>query len=953
MGIFDIFRSKNAAATKPATTEIKSSRALKDKTVKQQLYRFNNELRNWKGAINDFEDVYHPTNEALIGVYNDVVIDSHLSACIDNRISRTTSKDFKVVDEKGVKKEEESAIFAAAWFRDFLKYSLESKFYGYSLVQFGDLVNKRFSFVEVFPREYVYPAANSVRKYANSNTELIPYDGPDFAPWVLGVGKNQDLGLLMKAAPLVIYKKTALGSWTEFAEIFGAPFRMGKTDVRDVELRDNMFNMLENMGRNAYGVFDKDDIIEFVRDGKTDSHNVFNELVERVNSELSKLILGSTMVMDDGSSKAQGQVHERTSAAINKEDAFFVLSVVNDQLIPFLNKYHGFNIVGKFVFDDTENTSKQEQFKIDIELVKNGFNVPKEYFTDTYGTPIEDKEEEPEPNGPKGSKEEEDNGDSAESLIKKKTTIANISSSFFTDGFNECCNALDYEEAPVPVWSDEYIDEIISGVHSGLYTLENLPESLYLELGKRLEGALYEGIGSNVSLNTIENPTYINTLRNNIFTFSGAKTWQQINEMSAFLVDENGDTRTFKEYKDFAKKTFGEYNVNYLRTELNHVKGSGQMADKWKQFDDEAEIFPYLRYVTAGDERVRSSHKALNGVIKPVNSPFWTANAPLNGWNCRCNLVQVEEAIETPDADIKVPTDTPDYMKNNPGREIFGKEHPYFKVPKGFKKDQLDNFGLPKPKPVPKEKLVKILKKEAEKPIEISSFAERAKSLGVKVYREESFNKDFNSAILSALERVPEKAVPEIIGNFKDSSEMIATKYSAAQKNNFGAKIDFFDFKIKKSELTEELKKAPHLISQNSDSVTVSKGGKGVFYNSAKYKNIKNITARKKEIAPLWEAKGERYWIKSALENDDFTIYHELGHVFDDNTRVFNNVKIQTELEKWYKESKIIHLKKNIKSFGADSYSEAFADAFADYYTTGGENLPISLLTELKTLLTK
>lgn len=719
MGFFDIFRSKSVGAPTNVSVEKKSASSLKSKTVKQQLYRFNMELRNWKTAINDFEDVYHPVNEGLIQVYNDIVIDSHLSACIDNRISRTTSKEFKIVDNKGAEIAAESEIFASAWFRDFIKYSLESKFYGYSLIQFGDLINKKFSFVEVFPREYVYPAANSVRKYSNSNTELIAYDGPDFAPWVIGVGKNQDLGLLMKAAPLVIYKKTALGSWTEFAELFGAPFRMGKTDVRDVELRDNMFNMLENMGRNAYGVFDKDDIIEFVRDGKTDSHNVFNELVERVNTELSKLILGSTMLMDDGSSKAQGQVHERTSGAINKEDAFFIMSVVNDTLIPFLNKYHGFNIVGKFVFDDTENTSKQDQFKIDIELVKNGFNVPKEYFTETYGTPIEDKEEEPAvtPGGPgntNGSKEE-DNGNSAESLIKKKTTIANIYNSFFTDGFATCCNALDYEEAPLPVWSDEFIDEIISGVHSGLYTLENLPESLYLELGKRLESALYEGIGSNVSLNTIDNPGYINTLRNNIFTFSGAKTWQQINEMSSFILDENGNTRTFKEYKDFAKKTFGEYNVNYLRTELNHVKGSGQMADKWQQFDDEAEIFPFLKYVTAGDERVRSSHKALNGVIKAVNSPFWAANAPLNGWNCRCSLVQVEEAIETPDADIKVPTDTPDYMKNNPGREIFGKEHPYFKVPKGFKKDQLNNFGMPKPKPIKDEELVKILKKKKKK----------------------------------------------------------------------------------------------------------------------------------------------------------------------------------------------------------------------------------------------
>ena len=337
MGLFDRFFNAKAKTTNDEPT--KSAQKLTKKTVPEQLYRFNSELKTWKNAVTEFEDVYHPINEDLIRIYNDITIDAHLSAAIEARISRTTSKDFKVVDEKGEELQNESEIFNSLWFRDFIKFALESKFFGFSLIQFGDLKGKKFDFVDVFPRQYVFPQTKSVRKYSNSNAELIPYDSPEFAPWVIGIGKTNDLGLLMKAAPLVIFKKTALGSWTEFAEIFGAPFRMGKTDVRDVQLRDNMFDMLENMGRNAFGVFDKDDIIEFVRDNKTDSHNVFNELVERTNSEISKLILGSTMTMDDGSSRSQSEVHERTSGAINKEDAFFLLSMVNEELIPVVNKH--------------------------------------------------------------------------------------------------------------------------------------------------------------------------------------------------------------------------------------------------------------------------------------------------------------------------------------------------------------------------------------------------------------------------------------------------------------------------------------------------------------------------------------------------------------------------------------------------------------------------------------
>lgn len=713
MGLLDIFKN----VKEPVETPEKKAKRLSKKIIKQQIYRFNQELSNWKTGVDAFEDPHNSTTVDLIRVYNDIVIDAHLSAAIEARINRTTSKDFKVIDDSGEEIEEETLLFSAPWFRDFLRFSLESKFFGYSLIQFDNLQGKRFNSVEVFPREYVYPQKDSVRTTPYSSSELVPYNKAPYKAWTMGVGRPNDLGLLMKAAPLVIFKKTALGSWTEFAELFGAPFRLGKTNVRDEDLRDNMYDMLENMGRNAYGVFDTDDDLEFIRDGKTDSHHVYNELIERVNSELSKLILGSTMTMDDGSSRSQSEVHERTSGAINKEDAFFITSLINDELIPWLNVYHGFNITGKWCFDDTENTTKEQQFKIDAELVKLGFNVPKEYFTETYGTPIDEKEEPDEPGGPT---KKSANGDELENSLKKKTTLANIYAGFTSESnVHVCTNELDYEDTPPPVWSEGLIDDVITGVYAGKYTLANLPERLYRELGERLTQGIYDGLATGKALTTIADPGYINTLRNNVFTFSGAKTWHEVNLMSSFLLDESGNPRSFKEYKDFARQTFDTFNVNYLRTEINHAKGSAQMADKWKQFDEEAELFPFLRYVTAGDERVRGSHKALNGVIKPVNSPFWEENAPLNGWNCRCDLKQVEEAVETPDAEIKKRIDketdgkglqTPDYMKNNPGRVIFGKEHPYFKVPRAFNKDKANNFGLPAPKPLKDETIVKNIK---------------------------------------------------------------------------------------------------------------------------------------------------------------------------------------------------------------------------------------------------
>jgi SPP1 gp7 family putative phage head morphogenesis protein len=759
---------------------------------------------------------------------------------------------------------------------------------------------------------------------------------------------------------LLYLKRRLSASWTEFAELFGAPFRLGKTNVRDEALRDNMYDMLENMGRNAYGVFDTDDDLEFIRDGKTDSHHVYNELIERVNSELSKLILGSTMTMDDGSSRSQSEVHERTSGAINKEDAFFIESLVNDELIPWLNVYHGFNITGKWVFDDTENTTKEQQFKIDAELVKLGFNVPKEYFTETYGTPIDEKEEPDEPGGPT---KKSANGDELENSLKKKTTLANIYAGFTSESnVHVCTNELDYEDTPPPVWSEGLIDDVITGVYAGKYTLANLPERLYRELGERLTQGIYDGLATGKALTTIADPGYINTLRNNVFTFSGAKTWQEINLMSSFLLDESGNPRSFKQYKDFARQTFDTFNVNYLRTEINHAKGSAQMADKWKQFDEEADLFPFLRYVTAGDERVRGSHKALNGVIKPVNSPFWEENAPLNGWNCRCDLKQVEEAVETPDAEIKKRIDketdgkglqTPDYMKNNPGRVIFGKEHPYFKVPRAFNKDKANNFGLPAPKPLKDETIVKNIKeaqKEAQfKPAKSIKEAKKIiEGLGVDLVRTKGLNIDYANNIIEVLQKVPKAAIPNIITDFTNYGKMSGRKLSAAGNKNYALKINRSDLKIDNSELTPQIaEKYKHLKSDVTGQTTIYDNLNLVAFNTRKFKKPIDVPNSKKEVQKWFNDKNEAYFIDSALKDEKFTIYHELGHVYDTNKRLTGKKdSLHWALHRWHTQTKIGHLKEN--EFG---YTEAFADAFADYFTTGGQNLPPYVMEEMKKII--
>lgn len=57
------------------------------------------------------------------------------------------------------------------------------------------------------------------------------------------------------------------------------------------------------------------------------------------------------------------------------------------------------------------------------------------------------------------------------------------------------------------------------------------------------------------------------------------------------------------------------------------------MAAKWEKFEEDGDRYN-LQYRTAGDDKVRPEHAALNGVTLPMSDPFWESYYPPNGWNC-------------------------------------------------------------------------------------------------------------------------------------------------------------------------------------------------------------------------------------------------------------------------------------------------------------------------------
>jgi SPP1 gp7 family putative phage head morphogenesis protein len=72
----------------------------------------------------------------------------------------------------------------------------------------------------------------------------------------------------------------------------------------------------------------------------------------------------------------------------------------------------------------------------------------------------------------------------------------------------------------------------------------------------------------------------------------------------------------------------------------------------------QADVFPFLEYDTANDEKVRSSHASLDGKILPANHPFWRSHFPPWEFGCRCGVIArtADDVAEIEAADArKVP----------------------------------------------------------------------------------------------------------------------------------------------------------------------------------------------------------------------------------------------------------------------------------------------------------
>ena len=190
---------------------------------------------------------------------------------------------------------------------------------------------------------------------------------------------------------------------------------------------------------------------------------------------------------------------------------------------------------------------------------------------------------------------------------------------------------------PKLLYTEKQIESLFKGIFAGVINLYNLPKNLYKQTAKVLNGGVEIGFGE------VDNDL-LKELKNNIYMFSAAKTFTQVQEMQSFLYKDN-EKLEYKVFRDRVRATYDKYNEAYLETEYVTALTSGHNAVNFREALNDKKTFPQLRYVAIEDSHTSEICLRLDGTIANTDDKFWHTHSPPNHFNCRCHLERLTEPL--------------------------------------------------------------------------------------------------------------------------------------------------------------------------------------------------------------------------------------------------------------------------------------------------------------------
>lgn len=245
----------------------------------------------------------------------------------------------------------------------------------------------------------------------------------------------------------------------------------------------------------------------------------------------------------------------------------------------------------------------------------------------------------------------------------------------------------------VDLISDFYEDPELFYVHSEIMLLRatNLLNHAFSGYGKNMDDVkklIKEKDTAKMSRKELDERNMFMGLIDNLISFAVAEEYQAFKEIQADAEESESED----EFEDMAIGTFAKYNRQYAAVENADVLFALGIASEYITTESE-EI---IEFKTQGDERVRASHAALDG-LRYRKSEFPDALVPPIEWACRCYLVNTGSTdgrtlTNRSGVPALLAAASLSIFKNNVAKDgvMFSEDHPYFEVDSEHEKELAD-----------------------------------------------------------------------------------------------------------------------------------------------------------------------------------------------------------------------------------------------------------------------
>jgi len=292
------------------------AKSVDDYLKHEAIDRIKETIANFAQAVLDCEDPDLSDAikyEAIYNLYHNIELDDHISAVRDIIFFEISQTPFYFATGNGTKDEKLTELFQTKWFYDLIRIFIETENWGRSLIQIeGEKGNIRE--IELIDRYHYRPKSEGLSIDKWSEKIDLYWNEKPLSDYLIYIEAQRPLGLYANIAKEFILKREVTQLWGVFNELFTTPYLIVQTNFNDKNHRKNIIDWLTNRRHSGFAVVGTDDVVNSVTNGGAgwQSYEAFKNAA---NQSISKVFLGGTMVMDDGSSRSQAEVHERNKEA--------------------------------------------------------------------------------------------------------------------------------------------------------------------------------------------------------------------------------------------------------------------------------------------------------------------------------------------------------------------------------------------------------------------------------------------------------------------------------------------------------------------------------------------------------------------------------------------------------------------------------------------------------------